>query len=124
MARALEFRIDGQTWKAAIEKVDRTALYGTVDVETRDKSGAWCEVATLAADGRTLIPSGADELGGELARTQTFKAIGFTPKVVRRCDDVSLLFQRRQVQHNTLRCPHIEVLLRGAYDLTAHHTLA
>jgi hypothetical protein len=63
MARALEFRIDGQSWKAGIEKVDRTALYGTVDVETRDKSGARCDVATLAADGRTLIPTGGTALG-------------------------------------------------------------
>jgi hypothetical protein len=63
MARALEFRLNGQSWKAAIEKVDRTALYGTVDVITRDKSGARCEVATLAADGRTLIQTGGTALG-------------------------------------------------------------
>ena len=63
MARALEFRLDGQSWKAGIEKVDRAALYGTVDVETRDKSGARCDVATLAADGRTLIPTGGTALG-------------------------------------------------------------
>lgn len=63
MARALEFRMDGQTWTVALEKVDRTALYGTIDVETRDKSGARCDVATLAADGRTLIPVGGTALG-------------------------------------------------------------
>jgi hypothetical protein len=63
MARALEFRLDGQSWKAAIEKVDRTSLYGTVDVVTRDKAGARCDVATLAADGRTLIPQGGTALG-------------------------------------------------------------
>jgi hypothetical protein len=63
MARALEFRMEGQTWKAGIDKVDRTALYGTIDVETRDKSGARCNVATLASDGRTLIPAGGTALG-------------------------------------------------------------
>jgi hypothetical protein len=62
MARALEFRLDGLSFKCGLEKVDRTDLYGTVDVETRDKSGARCEVATLAADGRTLIPSGGTAL--------------------------------------------------------------
>jgi hypothetical protein len=63
MARALEFRIDGQSWTTGLEKVDRTSLYGTVDIETRDKSGARCDVATLAADGRTLIPTGGTALG-------------------------------------------------------------
>ena len=63
MARTLEFLFEGQSFKCGLEKVDRAALYGSVDVETRDKSGARCEVAALAQDGRTLIPSGGTALG-------------------------------------------------------------
>ena len=58
MARALEFVFKGSRFKGTIEKVDRAALYGSVDVETRDRNGLRCQVATLASDGRTLIQSG------------------------------------------------------------------
>lgn len=58
MARTLEFRFEGQAFKCAIDKVDRSSLYGSIDVETRDPEGLRCEVATLASDGRTLIPIG------------------------------------------------------------------
>lgn len=58
MARMLEFRFEGQSFKCAIDKVDRSALYGSIDVETRDPDGSRCEIATLASDGRTLIPTG------------------------------------------------------------------
>jgi hypothetical protein len=62
MARALEFHYEGQSFRAGIEKVDRSALYGEIEVETRDNSGTRCEVATLAQDGRTLVPSGGTGL--------------------------------------------------------------
>ncbi len=39
-------------------KVDRTELYGYVDTEVLDESGGPCELATLAGDGKTLIPMG------------------------------------------------------------------
>lgn len=58
MARTLEIRFEGQAFKCAIDKVDRSSLYGSIDVETRDPEGSRCEVATLASDGRTLIPAG------------------------------------------------------------------
>ena len=63
MARTLEFLFAGQSLKCGIDKVDRAALYGSTDVETRDKAGSRCQIATLANDGRTLIPSGGTALG-------------------------------------------------------------
>lgn len=63
MARALEFTFESQSFRCGIEKVDREALYGRVDVETYDRDGSRCQVATLAADGRTLITSGGTGLG-------------------------------------------------------------
>jgi hypothetical protein len=63
MARTLEFLCDGQSFKCAIDKVDRSKLYGSVEVETRDTAGLKCQLATLANDGRTLIQSGGIALG-------------------------------------------------------------
>lgn len=62
MARALEFVFKGSSFKGTIDKVDRSALYGSVEVETRDRNGSRCQVATLANDGRTLIQSGGTAL--------------------------------------------------------------
>lgn len=63
MARTLEFRFEGQSFKCGLEKVDRAALYGTIDVETRDDKGSRCDVAVLAQDQRTLVPQGGTALG-------------------------------------------------------------
>jgi hypothetical protein len=63
MARSLSFVYEGQPFACAIDKVDRAALYGSVDVETHDANGLRCETATLANDGRTLIPSGGTAFG-------------------------------------------------------------
>ncbi len=58
MARTIEIQHLGANVACTIEKVDRTSLYGSIDVETHDMDGRACRLATLAADGRTLIPSG------------------------------------------------------------------
>lgn len=63
MARTLELQFEGQAFRCAIEKVDREALYGRVDIETHDRGGSRCAIATLAADGRTLVTSGGTGLG-------------------------------------------------------------
>ena len=58
MARTIELAYSGATVECAIEKVDRTSLYGFIDTETQDIDGRPCRLMTLASDGRTLIPSG------------------------------------------------------------------
>jgi hypothetical protein len=58
MARSIELAFAGTLAKCAIDKVDRTSLYGSVTTETRDIDGKTCRLATLAGDGKTLIPSG------------------------------------------------------------------
>jgi hypothetical protein len=63
MARTLEFRFDGLPFRCGLQKIDRAALYGSVDVETRDASGLRCETATLSQDRRTLVTSGGTALG-------------------------------------------------------------
>ena len=63
MARSLEFAFKGQSFRGELVKVDRGALYGSIDVETRDRNGQRCSVATLASDGRTLIQTGGTAIG-------------------------------------------------------------
>ncbi len=63
MARTLSFSLNGEQFDASIIKVDRTHLYGTVSIQTDDMDGKRCTVATLAVDGKTLIPKGGTALG-------------------------------------------------------------
>jgi len=53
MPRALILRHRGVELSFTIEKLDRTKLYGSVDVEALDDQGRRCELATLASDGKT-----------------------------------------------------------------------
>lgn len=63
MARTLSFSLNDEQFDAQIIKVDRTHLYGTVSIQTDDMDGKRCSVATLAVDGKTLIPKGGTALG-------------------------------------------------------------
>ena len=58
MPRALILRHRGVELPFQLEKLDRTKLYGSVEVEALDDKGRRCELATLAADGRTLLGKG------------------------------------------------------------------
>lgn len=63
MARKLEFDFGGEAFTLAITKVDRSKLYGRVETETFDANDKECTLATLARDGRTIIPYGGTASG-------------------------------------------------------------
>jgi hypothetical protein len=63
MARSLQFTYGGRSVPCSIEKVDRGRLYGSRSLETLDSHGHPCGLATLAADGHTLIPMGGTAIG-------------------------------------------------------------
>lgn len=63
MARTLELQYGKHRFAREIAKIDRTKLYGDVDVETLDADGKPCKLATLAQDGKTLIPYGGTAFG-------------------------------------------------------------
>ena len=63
MARKLEFIFGNEAFTLAIHKVDRSKLYGRVETETFDGNGKECDLATLARDGRTIIPYGGTASG-------------------------------------------------------------
>jgi len=62
MAKNLKFVIDGQSWEAAITKVDRDKVYGYVEEVVTDHDGHPCSIGNLLDDGQTLILSGATAL--------------------------------------------------------------
>lgn len=63
MPRSLTFTYKGSSFDAQLIKVARNQLYGTVRLRTEDKDGKRCSLATLASDGKTLIPKGGSALG-------------------------------------------------------------
>lgn len=63
MPRALTFQFGNAQFEAPLHKVDRSKLYGSVDVRTKDHEGETCKLATLARDGHTLIPLGGTASG-------------------------------------------------------------
>ncbi|MEB3304057.1 MAG: hypothetical protein VKK99_05620 [Cyanobacteriota bacterium] len=58
MPRSLRFHYGESETAFAMVKVDRGKLYGSRSIETLDADGQRCNLATLASDGRTLIPNG------------------------------------------------------------------
>ena len=63
MAKPLVFQFGDRDIPLELEKVDRSKLYGYKEVEALDAAGRECELATLAADGQTLVGSGGTSLG-------------------------------------------------------------
>lgn len=65
MPRSLEFSLTpkGKSFTFNINKVDRTKLYGRVELLTFDNFEQPCELATLARDGATVIPYGGTASG-------------------------------------------------------------
>ncbi|MCZ7648097.1 MAG: hypothetical protein M5U26_23030 [Planctomycetota bacterium] len=58
MAKALVLKFRDADFSFFPEKVDRTRLYGFIDIEALDGKGQKCQLATLADDGRTVIGMG------------------------------------------------------------------
>ncbi len=63
MARSLAFDYKGNSFRCQIDKIDRSKLYGSVDIETRDMDGNVCRLANIANDGKTLVPYGGTAYG-------------------------------------------------------------
>ena len=55
MAKPLVVNLGGVEFPLQMSRVERSDLYGYVEVETLDEGGARCSLATLADDGRTII---------------------------------------------------------------------
>ena len=58
MAKPLVLTFGEEQFPFALCKVERSDLYGFIEVETLDEQGRKCSTATLADDGRSIIASG------------------------------------------------------------------
>ncbi len=63
MAKPLVLQFAGADLNFFMEKVDRSKLYGWIDVEALDDKGRRCELVTLAGDGRTVVGPGGTSFG-------------------------------------------------------------
>ena len=80
MPRALVLKFRNKDIICTPEKVDRSKLYGFIDVEALDSKGRKCTLATLAEDGRTIVGIGGSAFGvlspdGEWLEKSTLKAV-------------------------------------------------
>jgi hypothetical protein len=63
MAKPLVFQLGESQFSFVMNKVDRSKLYGSKEVQALDEANQVCELATLAGDGCTLIGRGGTGLG-------------------------------------------------------------
>jgi hypothetical protein len=63
MPRSLTFQFRNAQFEAELIKIDRSKIYGTVEVVTNDHEGAETTLMSLARDGRTLIGYGGTGAG-------------------------------------------------------------
>jgi len=63
LARPLLFQLGDNSIALDMNKIDRSRLYGSKELEVVDDKGGRCELATLAEDGRTLVGRGSTALG-------------------------------------------------------------
>jgi len=62
MAKPLTVIFNGETVNFDLRKVERSKLYGYVETEVVDDSGKPCELATLIADGHSIVGKGGTAL--------------------------------------------------------------
>lgn len=63
MPRSLTFLFGNSQFDCSLIKIDRSKIYGSVQVVTTDHEDAKAELLSLARDGRTLIPLGGTGSG-------------------------------------------------------------
>jgi hypothetical protein len=63
MPRSLTFQLGNEQFECPLIKIDRSKVYGSVQVVTTDHEDAKAELLSLARDGRTLIPLGGTGSG-------------------------------------------------------------
>ena len=63
MAKPLVFQWGDRQLSFFLTKVDRAKLYGFKETEVLDDKGSKCELATLAADGQTVVGRGGSGFG-------------------------------------------------------------
>lgn len=63
MPRSLTFQFQNSKFECPLTKIDRSKLYGTTELVTKDHEDAESDLLSLARDGKTLIPLGGTGSG-------------------------------------------------------------
>ncbi len=63
MAKPLVLRFGERDFPFQLDRVERSDLYGYVEIETFDDKGQRCVTAKLLSDGKTIVGSGGTALG-------------------------------------------------------------
>src|SRR5438105_2106153 len=58
MAKPLVLKFGGVDLPFQLSKIERSDLYGFIEIEALDEQGRKCTIATLADDGKSVIGSG------------------------------------------------------------------
>jgi hypothetical protein len=88
MAKPLVFHYGDRDVPFAMEKIDRSKLYGWIDTVALDDQGRTCELATLLGDGRTIVAKGGRAIGfvspdGEWLAKSDLKAVDLEGKEIK-----------------------------------------
>jgi len=76
MPKPLMLSLDGHEFPVQLSKIDRTKLYGEIEIEAFDEKGNAASLKVLAADGKTLLDKGGTALatlnedGESISRTE------------------------------------------------------
>ncbi|MGI8812726.1 MAG: hypothetical protein ACR2IH_09410 [Pyrinomonadaceae bacterium] len=76
MPKPLILSLDGHEFPVQLSKIDRTKLYGEIEIEAFDEKGNAASLKVLAADGKTLLDKGGtalatlNEEGESISRTE------------------------------------------------------
>jgi hypothetical protein len=62
MARPLVLVLRGEPIEVALEKIDRSKLYGYVETEVQDEAGKRCDLGTLLGDGHSIVGKGGSAI--------------------------------------------------------------
>src|SRR5688572_7804607 len=107
MPKTLKLSLDGEEFEVAISKIDRTALYGSVEIEAFDEKGKPAELKVLAADGKTLINKGGTAL----------EAVNSNGDSIERKELVPVDLEGKKIELVTSSFDEVNVLKPGDIDV-------
>lgn len=85
--RSLTLSLDGEEFSVTLTKVDRSDLYGDVEIEAFDERGRPASIMVLAGDGNTIIDKGGTALEmvnktGDSIDREDIRAVGLDGEAI------------------------------------------
>lgn len=106
MAKNLVLSLDGNEFAVALKRLDRSALYGSIEIEAFDEKGKPAELKVLAADGQTLIDKGGTAL----------ESVNNKGDSINRTELVAVDLEGKKIEMVESSFDHVNVLKPGEPD--------